>query len=593
MPQFAVQLLYILSCVLLLSAIGLSLLGGRSERFPLILFAAPQAGLLVLTVACALVVSVLHVRLGVAVAIALPLCGVLAIGHVWVTGFRTARSEVAFFLVTTALVSVFCAWTTCASASLYGLPSVLYADGTDQLGYAHMADWMRDHAPSDKMSYAAVPRADPLFPYESFPNIMLGSEPRIGAFMFVGIVGVLERLPSSFAFDSACAIALCAAVLGVAAAFATRRWVFLFLVAGLLLSHWYDFLRAGYFGKGLAYPSILFTAGLFFTRRGDSRPWRIAPLMVAATGSALLLSGYVTAILLITLVLTVIALDTIYSRRVDTQEVAVIGFMAAFAVSASGFLVRPYGGGFPRTPDGVLGVVSQALEIDGWYARIPPGPSSVWAFLSIAVLATVAGIVLAHRERNSLAVALLLAPLVLLLVLALGGFRDIAFQLTGVFYATGLAGMGVLLSAGGAGPRRAWLFAAGVLVMGLMVGVRVPRAVTAVARYTNAAFVRQHSVSLDEFDTIERVARGQAILAALGQDPHLSIAAMVELGRRRVQLQWESNGWYFVVGGWRGWPVPHYEQAAALRLVPRAAGNAQDILVTTPHFAIVRNDTRP
>jgi hypothetical protein len=49
--------------------------------------------------------------------------------------------------------------------------------------------------------------------------------------MFVGIVGVLERLPNSFAFDSACAIALCAAVLGVAAVFATRRRVFLYAQA--------------------------------------------------------------------------------------------------------------------------------------------------------------------------------------------------------------------------------------------------------------------------------------------------------------------------------------------------------------------------
>jgi hypothetical protein len=593
MPQFAIELLDILLCVMLLSALGLSVLGGITGRCPLILFALPQAGLLVLTVATTLVASVLHVRLDVAMALAIPLCGVLAGCSVLLNGFRPASSEIVFFAVTTVVVSAFCAWTTCASANLFGKPSVLYADGTDQLGYAQMADWMRAHVPSGKMSYAAVPRADPLYPYESFPNLMLGSEPRIGAFVFVGIVGVLERLPSSFAFDSACAIALCAAVLGVAAVFAARRWVFIFLVAGLLLSHWYDFLRSGYFGKGLAYPATLFTAGLFFIHRGDSRPLRIAPLMVAAMGSALLLSGYVTALLLLVLALTAFSLDVFYSRQVDIQEVAVIGFMAAFAVTASGFLVRPYGGGFPAAPGALLDVVSRSLEIDGWFASIPSGPISLWAFLLIAVLANVAGIVLAHREHHSVAVSLLLAPLVLLVGLVLGGFRDTVFQLTGVFYTSGLAGMGLLLSSGGAGRRRAWLFAAGILVLGLMAGTRVPRAVTAIARYTEAAFVRQHSVSLDEFDAIEHATRDQTVLVALGQEPHLAIAALVELGRRNVQLQWESDGWYTVVGGWRGWPVPRYAEPAALRLVARAAGSPRDVLMTTAHFAIVRNEAHP
>src|SRR6266550_902618 len=265
--QWMIQSFYVLMGLILLGALGLSLLGHWSRNSALLLLAAPQAGLLILTVVTALMYSVLHVRLGTALAIAAPLCAALSAASVLMTGRRPRLKDAAFFVLVAGLVAVVFTWANSAASIVTKGTSVLYADGTDQLGYAHMADWIRDHAPADKMSFAAVPRGDPSLPYESFPNIMLGDEPRLGAFAFLGIVGFFERVPSAFAYDSACAIALAAGVLGVAAVFATGRLTFLVLAFGLSVSHWYDFQRAGYFGKALAYPAIFFAVGLFLHRR--------------------------------------------------------------------------------------------------------------------------------------------------------------------------------------------------------------------------------------------------------------------------------------------------------------------------------------
>src|SRR5262249_31068458 len=148
----------------------------------------------------------------------------------------------------------------------------------------------------------------------SMPNLLFDGDPRIGAFAFMAMVGVLANVPSSFAYDTASAIALTAGVTGVAAVFARRWSIYAMLVVGLAMSHWYEFLRAGFLGKALAYPAALFLVGLFLARAGDRRAGILALLCVVAAGSALMLSGYITALVLTLVGLAWLALESLRSR---------------------------------------------------------------------------------------------------------------------------------------------------------------------------------------------------------------------------------------------------------------------------------------
>jgi hypothetical protein len=116
----------------------------------------------------------------------------------------------------------------------------------------------------------------------------------------------------------------------VAAVFTTRKVIFVTLALELSIAHWYDFTHAGFFGKVLAYPSLLFAVGLFFLSWDNRRDWVIAALLVAAAGSALMLSGYVTALLLLVLGMPAIFLKSLYLGRIETREIAVLGLMAVF-----------------------------------------------------------------------------------------------------------------------------------------------------------------------------------------------------------------------------------------------------------------------
>jgi len=126
-----------------------------------------------------------------------------------------------------------------------------------------------------------------------------------------------------------------------------------------------------------------------------------------------------------------------------------------------------------------------------------------------------------------------------------------------------------------------------------MIGTRVPRAWSAARRYTDSSMLARHTISLDEFDAIERVANGRSILVDLGSGLQLPIAVLVELGRRNLQLQWTPATWHSVVGGWRqSWQIPSYFSPAQLRLVSRDNPATATPIVSTRNFLLIGNEQK-
>jgi hypothetical protein len=583
--QFVVELAWLLGSVAALGVLGLGITAYFRDRIAYPLLAAPMGGLLLWTTTTVAFYAVFHLPVRTALAGGAVFCLALSAATVAATSFVPSRRELTGFALAAALASAALTWLTCAATIVNGGASVLYAEGTDHLGYANVADWIRDQSPSTRTFMGAEPRADPTVPYQSMPNYMLLSEPRFGAFAFLAIISAVRGMPATFAYDPACGILLVAGMLGVAALFARDVLSFGLLAAGLAAAHGYDFTRTGFLGKALCYPSTLFLVGLMLARRGTAGLWGLLLICVVAAGSALMLSGYVTVLIVGLLAAAWIALDAARTRRVDMDEIAVLGIVAVVAFATSGFFVRPpYWG-----QHGILAsfaTLTRSLDIESWANMPVPNPARIWVSILVAGITPLVLGALAVARANAAAAALLWSPCLLLAGLLLADQRAIALQLTGFFFPAMMCGAALLhsqLSASGNRRAAALACAAGMVAL---IATRVTRAIDVAAHFTGTDVIRERSISLTEVDAIARVATGRGMLVDLGAGPQLPIVALVELGRRNLDLQWTAESWFTVVGGWRGWRVPTYAQPAVLRLI--AADRAGDgPLLRTAHFAIV------
>jgi hypothetical protein len=543
-----------------------------------------MAGVLLLTVSVLFIYSVFHLNVREALGWAAGFCIGLSAVTAIAAGYRPSSRDVASFALFAIAAAAIAAWFAEAASIRNGGPSLLYAEGTDQLGYAHVADWIREHRPQIQ------PRADPAVPYESMPNIVFELDPRIGAFTLVAIVGSLRGLPSTFAYDPTCALLLAAAALGVAAVFARSLWALALLSAGLAVAHWYDFTRMGFLGKALAYPSSLFLVGLLFAMRGNYTPWRLLMLCGIAIGSALTLSGYVTGLMLTVIGFTAVGLEVLRTRRFDVDEFAVVCLLTATAVAASGFLVRPYVQGFPSTTFGPMDTLVRSLDIESWLMiqAVPGSTKIVLMGLVLGIAGTLS--VAAYASGNIPAAALLVAPPALLGALLLLGGYSVVFQLTGFLYAASLCGVILLMSHFSFNGRRIFAIACGAGTIALIL-VRIPRFVVVAGRYTDPGIIAQYSHTLAELDVIASASDGRTVLVDTADDRNLPLVALVELGRRNVDLQWSAGAWYVVAGGWRGWEAPSYARPPDLRLV--AADRAGDgPALRTGRFALIEGAAR-
>jgi hypothetical protein len=135
--------------------------------------------------------------------------------------------------------------------------------------------------------------------------------------------------------------------------------------------------------------------------------------------------------------------------------------------------------------------------------------------------------------------------------------RDVALQLTGCLFPATLWGAAILVSSRRQEALRMAEIAACVVAIGVMIGTRVPRAWSALERYTDKSILAKCSITLEEFDAIERAAGRRSILVDTGSNARLGIAAIVELGRRNLRLQYTPESWWTLFGGWRrSWSVP-------------------------------------
>jgi hypothetical protein len=580
MATFAVLL------ALLAAGIGPTLLLGNLIRFRIL--AAPLAGLLLIVPATLSLYFIFQVTFAVALLagsiLTVAASAVLAAVH----RPRVIWSEVAAAISLMAFASVGATAVSESATIRIHSPAVTYLDGFDILSYAHIADWLRDHISRPEIHAPAGstrPRADPSLPYESLPELLLGNEARTGAFGFLAAIGTLRRIPSAFAYDPACAIILTSTILGVAAVFAGSWLALLVLLVGLAVSHWYDYAQAGYFAKSLAYPSILYLVGLVLKSRQDCDATVLAVLCAFAGGTALLLTGLVTAAVLCALCAPAALLAHGRERRIDWQYLSRIALCAFVAIAISGYLQHPVVG-WDRTTFGTAVVGPKSLDLEGWNAIT--GYSDLTLTLMIVVALACAGILAraALLDGHTGPATLLIVPLVLYGLLLILHLRNELMQATGLIYPAMLCGAGWLISESKR-PFRALPLAVLAACIAVTIGLRMPRAATALARYVGEAAM-QSSYTEDELDRLAAAIGNRTALIDLGSNGQQCVLMSVELGRRGLSLQWTADSWYWPIRSWRNnWLVPVYHNRPDVIVVDAKRIEAGNPLYIGPHFAVV------
>jgi hypothetical protein len=588
-----------LSVLVILAGLGLAgafatLAFEKLFTFPALL--APMFGLLFVTLGALAFYVIFYVSIRVAATASWAACSSVSCIALWHQRKRISLRFSWTWLILAPLVAAIETGFTTATSIRFNEPSIIYREGTDHLGYAQLADWLLDH----KISHFPL-LAKPELPYESFPNLLFSFDPRFGSYSFLSIICAIKKLSGAFTYDLACAVGLSCGILAVSAVFARSRMALVLLCIGLLTCHWMDYSRYGFFAKALAFPATFFVAGLFFASyKLRQEPVRMALLAASTAGAAILLSGYSTGLFLsmvgIPFLLCVGTFQPSSRRpkRVLRAAWVTLGLMVGIAILSSGALARPLPA---STPDykfpwdftylRIADLESQALNLtglnDAWLSAFLVGSAVLWV-----VLGTIA-----FRVSSAEAVAVIVGPIFLLVLLRLCDRQAIAFQMIGVFYPLALCGGAILVDTAlheniSSHIRIRYLnWLIPTLTISLIF-LHVPRCIGAVQHWCIAPpescqFVRS------QIKSIARIVGSETLDVDVGTEPHLSIMILVELGEHR-RLQWSQENWNVVVGGYRQWPTPSYESPGRFRLVQKSAkvGDGYSIAYSTNQYLLLK-----
>jgi hypothetical protein len=562
--------------------------------FPALL--APMFGMLFVTLGSLAFYALLGVTLQSACAGSWLLCFLFSCAAFWKQrqrlSLRFALTQFVLLLVVSSTL------TSCLTSTSirFGEPSLLYYDGSDHLGYASVADWLIHH----KLIFIPT-NPTPEKPYESYPNLMLFTDPRAGAFCFLALMSMVKNLSGAFTYDFACAVGLSCGILAVSATFARTRAALALLCLGLLTSHWFDYSRMGFFGKMLGFPATFFITGLFLVScRLGHEPFRLAILLATVAGASILLSAYSTMLLLAVVgasfLLCLGCLEPVSRRDNDRLPAAwlTLALLLGVALLSSGTLSRPLPTNSP---------IYNAVTWDYAYSRIADLENqglgltglnadqhsinlveTVIVWLILAIIAVI--------SRSAEAVAVIIGPMLLLITLRLWDISSVAFQMIGIFYPFVLCGAAILIgdvtrvgiiSGVGFRPLRflvPWL----VLVV---VTLHIPRFVGGLRRWCLAPPLTYQFVR-SQIASIARKIGNELVDVDLGGEPPLSIMVLMELGEDH-RLQWSSADWNRTLG-YRHWPVPSYSTPGVFRLVQKGTkvDDGFDVIESTNQYLLLK-----
>jgi hypothetical protein len=562
---FLREYLWLLLLLAVYGAVGGFLLVPFRRTIKYALFAAPLAGVLISSCGIAALYTVLGLSLAASTAAMAVVGGTATIIALARVRPRPARDDLVLIAIV-AVIAAVAAYLASFTTIRFGSPGFLYMDGTDQLGYAQLADWLRTHP------VHLPPEATPARPYESWPEFSFHTDPRFGAYFTLAVISLLRGESGMFSYDGATALVLLAGYLGIAAVMARSPRGFALLLAGLPTCQWFEYSRSGYFGKTMGYPSALFVAGLFLAARQRLAREHLTILAALTCGAAVVFPGTVTALFLVVLGGTFLAFRLLLERQelgAIKDEGLVLALLVGVAVASSGLLSRPSHPLYPQHAVSWPAMLSWLLDVkavpddDAAMLRFPSARVLLLQLLAVGVSGAL--LLIALVRRNAVAAGFLAGPLLLIAALYAAGATTIAYELPGLIYPASLCGAIALLEASPAGESgRDRRLAYGMLALiAVAIALRLPRFAIAVRRYAGAGVVQSMQYAKSDMDRLA-TAIGTDTVTVNVTDRVLGIPVLVELGGRRLPLRWTPDAFRAILG-YRPWTLPD---------APRTGGHA-------------------
>jgi hypothetical protein len=458
---------------------------------------------------------------------------------------------------------------------LSGDRALVFFSGTDQFGYAHLAEWL-------KQEPANVPRQPtPDDPWGSWVNLIVTFDPRFGSFSYLALVSTISRRSEMFSYNLASAIAMASASLGLAGLFARTRVHFVLIAAFTLTSYWFSVSMAGFFGKIVGLPAILFCVGLLLpvlremiSKREAVLTFRLISLVAVTVCASLMYSASAVATAIVACGFAYVALlillnresfgtfNLMLSRPVGLGSAAVLT-IAILAVLAGGTIARP------------LYLIGPKLEMDG--ASLLYGitqvsiadmqlsifPYSAWPALAAIALLSVGAIAFTSwRQGSAEALAIL------------GGFTGIgaALVLTGrtwEFYQSLTVYLPAAICAA------SYLTEAGVFVSFLITAAMIVgsgRFLATVELTPGANMNPVLIVAKEETDRVLEAAKGTGGAYLDTSSVYSTYPLILELHRRGLKFQLSPRAWNSMLS-YRPWSPPAYPVLLAPKI---ADGETKD-----------------
>jgi hypothetical protein len=585
MAVFLVEWAFTFAALLVLALTGGFVLTAFRQGRRFVMLLAPMCGLLVLPTATTFIYTFGGISFSRAAIAAILITSALSIATS--IRWRPSREDACWSLLVVTALSALAAALAMSTSIYNGSPSLLFIDGSDHGGYAHAADWLLNHRVHER------PTLSPDVPYESWPYFMFSSDPRLSALVVNALVAWVRGSSGLFAYDPSCAVVFAAAVLGTACVFSRSPRSLLLLSGGLVTCAWFDLGMSGYFGKLAGYPATLFVLGLLLTNANRDAKFTAATAFLTV-GAATLHSSLATALFLCvvgcTYVVAAGAIEFIDKRqtRISTADVAIFGVAILAAFASSGMFGRPAIVRFDiQFPQLWSWIFPRVFDLQNPAVDVIRAPSLLFSItLTLAIVLQLAIVISAIVARSAIVLALAGGPLALLALLYMFDRVWIASQIVGTLFPYALCAIAYLCDEPAVVSKRAILFAVMTAAV-TFIAIRVPRFWGAVDRYVlNVADQQRYAAS--DFDKIAAIVGPDSIVQINLHEPLPAIAALVEFGRRGMNLQWPPQAWNTVLG-YRKWPPPTYAARAGFRLTHRSELDPNgEVLLETPQYRLWR-----
>lgn len=531
------------------------------------LFTAPMAGMLLWSMGVFLFYSFCKFSVGMS-------SSIIAILGITVTIISLLRvkpkidwHELSYLLPFIIVFAAFLTYLTNYTSIQLSNNGFLFREGSDQLGYSAMADWLNNNFVYNR------PIADPNLPYQSFPSSLFDGDARFGSFFGLAIISKILNLPSMFAFDNACTIVLLTGYLAVTAVYTRSIKTFYIVFIALFFNFWFILSRTGYLGKIMCFPSILFIMGLFLSIQNNNRTKDyliIVCLLLLTFAASMVFPGSVLSLFIFVVGGLFILFQFLNMKNFDLNScianAGILLLMIFIGFSSFGAFVVPKNQSLLLTYNSVpldwftILLYQLDLRLLAYDLVVPWYDTTIQhIFLILAFVIMIIFLICTLFKRNTIAASLIAAPLILVTSGYLFSLTWFAYELSSTLFALSVCSYAQFTDSCLQEQKtitNTSLIYISTFLMFLAIALRIPSYIETLHRYVFAGVPSSTQYSQQEINQVAKIIENKPVIIDIPNIMY-SLPILVELGRRdNMKLQWSPDSWKSILGYRPDWHSP-------------------------------------